>query len=195
MTSRWYHPLECMNTVSNPLVVSLANLNGMDEWDLQTGRFFERWDESSWFRSGSPENDGDPDDVLQDHIGSLPIYSSRLQTALRAAGITGLQYLPVQVFRSDGKLIKGFAIANILDVIPALDLSRSEYPVYGDNWPDRKGEIRAIKRAVVRRDALEGYDIVRLKEYPLYICVSQRFKDTFEAGGFTGYAFKELEVS
>src|SRR5579884_2600617 len=131
--SRWYHPLECMNTVSNPLVVSLADLKGVSEWDLRTGRLIERWDETSWFRSRSPDNDGDADDVLQDHIGFLPIYSARLRAALRDVGITGIQYLPVQVFRSDGVRVEGYAIGNILDVMPALDLAKSRYRLFGDS--------------------------------------------------------------
>jgi hypothetical protein len=143
----------------------------------------------------APDDDGDADDLLQDHIGFLPIYSARLRAALRDAGVTGIQYLPAQVFQSGNVPVEGYAIGNILDVIPALDLAKSRYSLFGDSRLDRKGEIFGLRKVVVRGAGLEGYDIVRLKEYPLYICVSQRFKDKFEAGGFTGYAFEEIEVS
>jgi len=122
----------------------------------------------------------------------LPIYSARLQEALSAAGIGGIQYLPVRVLRPNGDEISGFAIANILNFVAALDNSQSKYLVYDDNWPDRKGEIRAIIRPVLRAKAVEQFDVIRLKEYAWSIYVSDRFRSTFELNKLTGYGFRSL---
>jgi hypothetical protein len=193
--TKWYEPIECANTVADPLVATEDFFGGIDPWLLREGRPCDDWDESFWLRAASRDDDGDPDDVLQTHIGRLPIYSGRLRDALEAAGVTGIQYLPVRVYHHDGTLVPGFAVANLLHVLPALDLARSRYSRYGDDRPDRKGQIRGVREAVLKREVVEGYDIIRLKEFPLFICVSQRFKETFDAGGFTGYRFYELGVA
>jgi hypothetical protein len=195
MTGKWYATLECTNTVHDPLVLTDADLKGTEEWGLVTGQPAEHWDEATWFRPAEPENDGDPDDVLQNHMVRLQIYSARLRKALEQAGITGIQYLPARVSHFDGSPISGFAIANIVDVVAALDLERSDYSRFGPERPDRMGEIVGLRMPVLRGAALEGHDVIRLKEYPLYVCVSQRFKDAFEAGGFTGYSFRPLELT
>ena len=47
---------------------------------------------------------------------------------------------------------------------------------------------------MLKRKNLEGYDIIRLKEYKQRFFVSQKFKDIFEENGFTGYSFIEVEL-
>jgi hypothetical protein len=195
MTS-WYWIVACDNTVENPLVVSEASLQGLDESDFTSGVTIANWDETAWFRSPNADLDGDPDDVLQNHLG-LYIYSMRLRNALNAADITGIQYLPVRVFLSDGSQIEGFAIANILCLVPALDLENSDFDVFPDDYflPERRGKVRGIRKPVLRRAAVEPFDVIRLAEFKWYACVSERFKHVFEKNRLTGYSFHELTLS
>lgn len=192
---KWYGIVTCENTVSNPLVVDSADLKGIRHWDLVTGCPIAQWDETAWLASTSADLDGDPDDVLQNYLVRLQVYSARLRAALETAGIGGIQYLPVQIRFSDGSPVSGFAIANVLSVVSALDLERSDYSFYPPDRPERQGQIKALRIPVLRTEALAGYDIIHLKEYPLYLCVSERFRSTFETGEFTGYAFNELEFA
>ena len=104
----------------------------------------------------------------------------------------GVQWLPVRVRHYDGVPIDGYAIANVLHAVAALDRERSDYSVFGPARPDRRGPIWALRRAVLRRAAVEGYDIVRPAEYPLFLAVSDRFKRAFEGARCTGYAFAPL---
>ena len=171
--------------MSDPLVATEAFLGGIDDWILWSGRAIQNWDKSYWFRVVNREEDGDPDDVLQT-IQGLPVYSARLRHSLERAGVDGFQYLPVNVFHYDGSLVSGFAVGNILNAVPALDLERSRYSRYGDDRPDHKGQIRGVRTAVLKREAVQGLDILRLQEFPIFICVSERFKEAFEAGGLTG---------
>jgi hypothetical protein len=48
---------------------------------------------------------------------------------------------------------------------------------------------------VLRAPALAGHDVLRLNEYDRAFCVSERFRDAFVAGGFTGYSFEEIDLS
>lgn len=188
----WYKTIPCDNTVADPYVSGIDDLKGNDEWAFAYGQRFKNWDRSAFVQTDQPSDDGDPDDVLQNHLG-IPIFSLGLQQALSSGGIRGIQYLPIQVLRYDGSLIEGFAIANILHLVPCMDWARTQYRV-DDRYP---GEIRGYRfgTLVVRRSALEDYDILRMKEFQLDIFVSERFKKIFEDGGFTGYSFSKLTLS
>ncbi|RJQ27969.1 MAG: hypothetical protein C4589_07420 [Peptococcaceae bacterium] len=193
---KWYWTVDCANTVEDPLVAGKADLKGFEEWDFRRGQLIENWDGTAWLQVEEPQDDGDPDDVLQSHLG-LPIYSARLRKALDKAGVTGIQYLPVRVLHYDGTPIEGFAIANILNLLPALDFEKSDYDLYPDDYflPERRGKVRAVRRPVLRYKVIEGCDILRLKEYKVMILVSERFRNLFVANGFTGYSFYEVKTS
>lgn len=193
--SRWYWAISCDNTVDNPLVVDSAEL-GVDPEDISCGERLERWGELARLSVTKAQNDGVPDDVLQNHLG-LPVYSRRLRAALEASGIRGVQYLPIRVFRPNGEQISGFSIANIVEKRQALDRLRSDYDVFPDDYflLERRGNVRGIRRAVLRAEALADCDIARLDEFPSSVYVSERFKAAFEAVRCTGYAFREVRTS
>jgi hypothetical protein len=186
----WYHPIPCDNTVKNPYVADAVDLKGHDEWDFCKGIPVDNWDSDIWFQAKEVQNDGEPDDVLQNLLG-LPIYSKRLQMALINEGINRIQYLPVKVLRPDNSEIEGFAIANILDLIPSLDWERSKYELR----QNRPGEVRYISYMVLKHQSIQGYDIFRMKELKLYIIVSEKFKTVFEKNRFTGYSFDKRRLS
>lgn len=192
---KWYWTVDCSNTVEDPLVAGKADLKGFEWWDFQRGQLIENWDETAWFQAEKPQDDGDPDDVLQDHL-DIPIYSARLRQALDKARITGIQYLPVRVLHYDGTPIEGFAIANILNLLPALDFEKSDYDLYPDDYflPERRGRVRAVRLPVLRYKVIEGYDIFLLQGWE-EIYVSERFRNLFVANGFTGYSFYEVKTS
>lgn len=186
----WYDPLRWSNTKADPLVTDSSNLHGHDEWDFMQGKRIVGWRDTAWLASSDYLHDGEPDDVLQNHLG-LHVFSERLRDALTRADIGGIQYLPVDVRLSDGQVIEGFAIANILAMISAFDFKRSNYDVFPDDYflPERRGLVRAIRKPVLIKSAIAEYDVFRLAEYDIMHFVSDRFKHVFEAGEFTGYAF------
>lgn len=192
--NRWYLAVSCDNTVPNPLIVDMADL-GIAPERLDAGKQVEDWTAFAWMRASRPENDGTPDDVLQNHLG-LPVYSARLRNALERAGIRGVQYLPVKVLRPAGEIIDGYCIANIVERRAALDFARSDYDVFPDDYflPERRGKVRGIRRVTLRAEKLEGCEIFKLDEFAPSIYMSESFKTTFEAGGFTGYSFREVSV-
>ena len=193
--NHWYWAVSCDNTVEDPLVVDSADL-GMDPDRLDAGEPVERWSELAWLRAKKLENDGVPDDVLQNHLG-IPVYSNRLRAALERAVVQGIQYLPIRLFRPSGQEISGFSVANIIEKRRALDRTRSTYDVFPDDYflTDRRGGVRSIRVATLRAEALTGCDIVRLEEFPSSIYVSERFTKTFNKGGHTGYSFREVSLS
>lgn len=191
---KWYQVTRCSNTVENPLLTGVGDLGGMEEWQLRKGQFLANWPSGAWIGAEEAEDDGDPDDVLQNHLG-LPIFSPRLRRELNALGIQGIQYLPIEVRRSDGTPIPGFSIANIIDLRPALDTKRTKYSVFSDDsHPSKRGKISSINLPILKSEFLTTGDIFRLEEYVQPIFVSERIKDSFEAKGFTGFTFRRVRT-
>ena len=54
--------------------------------------------------------------------------------------------------------------------------------------------IETAANAAARGAAVEGYDILRLAEYPLALVVSDAFKHVFEGARCTGYSFEALTL-
>src|SRR5436190_23647045 len=103
---KWFWVVGCDNTTDDPFVGDEAEL-GCDDAELRTGGKIDSWPGTAFVKATRPENDREPDDVLQSCL-NLPIYSLGLRTALDANGVTGIQYLPIRVIRPCGELIPGF---------------------------------------------------------------------------------------
>ncbi len=192
---KWYLAVSWDNTVKRPFVSDAGDLKGFEEWQLREGKSIVGWDDSAWIQCTSSDCDGEPDDVLQVHI-DVPIYSPRLRKLLDEVSVGGIQYLPIRVLRRNGKNIPGFSVANIVNLVAALDLKSSAYDVYEDDYflPERRGQIFSLRRAALKRERLTGLHVIRLKEYPACEFVSGVFRNAFERGRCTGYSFDEVEL-
>jgi hypothetical protein len=153
------------------------------------------WNTEAWVRATNIEDDGEPDDVLQNHL-DLPIYSPQFVHALMKAHIQGIQFLPIKVIRPNGKILMGFEIANILEKKDCLVADQSDFDLFpGDYFiPERRGTIRGLRRAVLDLNLLDNCDIFRLSAYLPNIYVSEKIKVIFEGHYFTGYSFREVCV-
>jgi hypothetical protein len=69
----------------------------------------------------------------------------------------------------------------ILELEGAVDLSRSEYKMYGDQ--------AVVRKAAIRLDAIEPHAIFRLKEQPSNVYVTEEFKLVFEREKLKGAKF------
>lgn len=194
----WYQPIECDNTVKKPLVCEIDNFeeNGFNEWDFLKGEKQETWNAKIYFKTNEEENDGNPDDALQT-AAMIPIYSKRLVEKLDEAGIEGIQYLPVTVLKYNGESAGEFYIANFLNFIEAFDYEKSKYSIYGNDYtvPEKRGKVSGAIKYVLKEESLEGFDIIRLKEFSLRFFVSEKFKKIFTKNKFTGYSFRKVELT
>jgi hypothetical protein len=191
---KWYS-LRRDSPFEEPFVSEQGEL-GMDEERLSECQPIFDWPTTAWVGARTKPNDGQPDDSLQNHF-NIYIFSERLQNALRQARISGIQFLPVRVLHRFGDEIPGYKIANLLSCVEALDLERSAYSRFPDDYfiPERRGGLTRLKKVTVKADALQGHDVIRLKESPIHVCVSERFRNMFVASGFTGLSFHEMALS
>ncbi|MGE5661900.1 MAG: imm11 family protein [Ignavibacteriales bacterium] len=194
---KWYQPIECDNTVKNPLVCDFDNLEqfGYNGNNFKEGELVDWWNDSILLQAKKKKNDGKPDDALQNHL-MLPIYSFNLITEINKAAISGIQYLPIKILKSNNECLDGFSIVNILNFIEAFNEQKSEFNRFSEDFPNPnvRGKIAGVKKYVLQKEKLIGFDIIRLKEYKQRFFVSEKFKDIFEKNKFTGYSFKEVEL-
>jgi hypothetical protein len=192
---KWFEASGCDNHVDDPFVSDSSNLLLNESWRFREGKLCTDWDPSSWIKSYCPEGSGNPDDVLQNHLG-LPIFSKHLRRLIEEEGIKGVQFLPLEVFRQKGPAITGYSIANVLNVTPAMDLQRSRYDVFPPDYflPERRGEVLIVHEMVLQKSQVMTYDIMRVKQFMPALVVSQKFKELFEAAHSTGYSFKYLKT-
>lgn len=162
--------------------------------DLRRGRPVDDWDSSAWLAASEYREGEELDDVLQEPL-NVYVFSPALRSALEQARIDDVQYLPIHIFDAQGREYPGFSAVNFLNVQPILDLTRSVYELVGPDRPGRAGELRDLRKAVLRAEPLNAHDIAVPREMPYAVFVSQRFRDTFTRGAFTGLSFNRVGVS
>jgi hypothetical protein len=120
-----------------------------------------------------------------------------MQRALTRAKIEGIQYLPIHVLQPDRSEYFGYAIANILNLPEALDRERSDCDVFPEDYflPDRRGLVSGIRKTVLLKDKLDGFHIIRLKEFEVAVYVSHYIVDVYKQNKFTGCSFTLAQVA
>lgn len=194
---KWYDLLRGPNDDNPPYYISTkGSLEGLKRWHFDEGKAIGGWKSEAWIQSVTPTEDGPPDDGLANHFGLL-IFSSKMRAALEGGGVVGIQYLPIRVLTSHKSEYSGYSIANILNFPSALDWKRSDFAIFTeeDGEADEIGQISSLAKAVLSGHALRDFHIVRLREFPPAVYVSQVFLDVYIKQALSGYSFREVEVS
>lgn len=201
---RYYSVCKCEHAVKNPMIC----FSNIEELGVNYKRFdlckpYEEQEGKITFYVRDEEDDGDPDDALQ-NTDMIPVFSPRLVTALNEADIKGIQYAPCNLVNYKKENIEGFCIANVLDhAEQALVLEKSMVQIRDDEYreAENRGKIYFVWRYALDEKQLEGHDVFRLKfddrfEMPFSsdIVVSQRFRDVFTKNKFTGFSFSKIAI-
>lgn len=186
------------NRLPNCFMATEKELFGRDSYDIKVGMPVTDWNPDTRLWSGEKKWDGMPDDILANALG-WPIFSQRLRDALAQKGIgtNDVQYLPIRVARSTGKEITGFAVANIVTRVPALDPLHCFMLSVDQNEIDPltgKPNVTGIGKIALKSEPLHGHDAIRLLEFFPPILVSEQFVKVFNGNGFTGATFTQVSV-
>jgi hypothetical protein len=180
------------------MVAEIVDFKTAEPEDLTFAQPIHHWDPSSYLKVGPGGQEGAPDDVLQTSV-TAPIFSSRLKETLDSSGIGGIQYLPVQVYSgTPGAALGTFYVANVIASFSALNPSRSVFSRYKPDYfiDSRRGKVSGIRTPVLRPSALSsGPAVFRLAEFAPPVFVSERFRDIFKIGRFSGLDFIPVELS
>jgi hypothetical protein len=194
----WYLLLRSDKTTDDvPYYISTkSDLDGFRWWNFAECKSIEAWRNRAWIQSAATLQDSPPDDGLANDDGLL-IFSKRMQQALDAGGVGGIQYLPIRILKSDGTEYQDYSIANILNCPTALDRKRSQFSVFtaDDSEPEDVGRISSLLKAALNQKALDGFHIIRLVDFLEAVYVSQHFVDFYTTKHLTGYLFSRVEVA
>jgi len=192
---KWYRPIPCDNTVMNPMVFEKSYIEdfGFTESSFLTGIPVRNWEKHVLYKTDRETKGQTPDTVLQ-NVNMLPIFSSKLVKTIQENRLIGFQFLPVTIENSDGTFIEDYQIANVINIVEAFNYEHSNYSYWPDDFPNEsvRGKMRPARKYVLNKKALKNHNIIRLMEMNCAYFVSEKFKELFEANGFTGYSFVEI---
>jgi hypothetical protein len=151
-------------------------------------------DEKIKFFAKTEKSDGTPDDFLQ-NTEMVPIFSPRMREAIEEAGITGIQYIPIEVEHYNKEKLEGYCIANVLNSVPdALNYDKTIFL----KMKSENGKLDLYIPSIKSENVPDNMDIFRLKyderietEYSTFIVVSERFKSIIAKNKFTGIGFSK----
>ncbi len=191
---KYYQIYDCERAVKDPMVC-YTNLEEL-KIDINMFRICKEFtsDEKIKFFAKTEKSDGTPDDFLQ-NTEMVPIFSPRMREAIEEAGITGIQYIPIEVEHYNKEKLEGYCIANVLNSVPdALNYDKTIFL----KMKSENGKLDLYIPSIKSENVPDNMDIFRLKyderietEYSTFIVVSERFKSIIAKNKFTGIGFSK----
>jgi hypothetical protein len=172
------------------VVCTSDEMYGIDRYELEQGRYFDKWDDRFTFFF-DPEQGGVWTDYLSTDLGWFVI-SAKFKDTLDRIGVTNIQYIPVRIKNVvDDSVVEGYFVANICSLIDALDLANSEYSEFE---VDENEKVLSIRKYALKRNAIKDLHVFRVEKSPLAIFVSEKVKEEVERNKITGCDFLEVKV-
>jgi len=187
------------SVIVNPLYIQNIELKELNFWDLTNGKFVENWHQDTvGFYKGNPQLIDFPITAYD-----IPIVSMRLKIFLESLGVESIQYLPICLKNSNGKIseLNNYFIANILRVVDAINRKHSVYQTWTKKnlmfWEKREwmlGTFRDVKKAVLNFDLVKQERLFRIKGWSGLIVIREDVKREIENANITGFVFSKVEV-
>ena len=185
-----YYKLSMDMERENDIVCHYKNDYGIRQNALNTGRFFEDWDDRFEFFYVKEEGDVWTDYLANDKGWFL--VSDRLKILLEAVN-TDIQFLKVRIKEKNNEEASDqYYIANIIKVVNALCLDKSQYFV---TEIEGTGTIYTVSKYGIYADKTDGADVFKLSDrQQIPIFVSEKFKNLIERENITGISLAEIGV-
>lgn len=185
-----YYKLSMDMERENDIICHFQNDYGIHQNALNTGKVFENWDDRFEFFYTKEEGDVWTDYLANDKGWFL--VSNRLKTLLESVN-TDIQFLKVGIKETNnGEDFKQYYIANIIKVVDALCLDKSEY---FETEIEGIGTMYTVSKYGIYADKTDSADVFKLsnrQEIPIF--VSEKFKDLIQKVNITGISLTEISV-
>lgn len=168
---------------------TVENLNNFNRYDVEKGLSISNWDIG--IRMSFESGDGIRfSDYVANNMGWF-VVTQRFKEILEKVQNFGLQIIPIDVInRLDSNLHATFYLVNICSLLDGLDLEHSKYSVFSTG----KEKLTSVKVYSLKKDAISGHHIFRVKESTLAIFVSEILKEELEKNKITGCDFLEVKT-
>ncbi|MHB8065992.1 MAG: imm11 family protein [Ruminiclostridium sp.] len=188
---RYYKLLYNFENDKGAICVKHKELYGVSKYDLEEGHYCNNWDERITLYY-DPNKGERTTDFLASTFGGLVI-SSKFKAILENLKVGGIQYIPINIQAdTDGKKLEGYYIANILNLVDALDLEHSEYKEF--SAAGGKVKMLSVMVFALKRNQIENIHVLRLKNQNMPMFISEKVKLAIESNNLTGFSFHEVEV-
>lgn len=168
---------------------SIGDIGEMNEYITTNGVFIKSWD-SAVFKYNSDEGN-----VMSDYVANVYrwfIVSSDFCNLIdKVVSGANIQYLSVKLVDTISNIVnETYKVANILDLVDALDLEHSQY----DEFELDDENIISVEKYALKKTEVKEHDIFRLKSDTIAIFISERIKELIEENGLLGFDFLEVAV-
>lgn len=174
----------------NDVVCHYENDFGIQQNEFQIAKKYSNWDGKFYFTFDKREGD-----TLTDYLANDKgwfVVSIRLKQLLDNMN-TNIQFLPVQVIETSSSQKYEYYIANVLELVDALCLEKSEY--FETEIPEL-GTIYTVSKFAIYESKVQNIDVFKLanrQEIPIF--VSETFKEIIEKNDITGIELREIRVA
>lgn len=148
---------------------SYTEKNTYDQSDLRKGLLYPL-DEKLYYSVDKFDHYLNEYDILPT-IGGV-LVSLKLKKLIEQLG-SDCQFIPAVITSTkNGEINDTFFVMNVLNLVPCLDMEKSEYKPLLKSLPNGPIEVLSVKYVP---NSLDGHHIVRMKEYKGYIIVDELF--------------------
>jgi hypothetical protein len=173
----------------NYINCSIGNIGNMNEYITSNGTMINDWGNVVF------EYNAEEGSVLSDYVANVYrwlIVSNKFCSLTKKVLLNEVQYLPIKIEDVVSKTENStYQVANILNVVDALDLKNSKYDVF-----ELDGEkILTVEKYALKESEIKGHHIFRLKDDTIPIFVSEKIKNIIELDEMLGFAFLEVNVN
>lgn len=174
----------------NDVILHCKNCGDIELGTFKFGEYYHEEAESISFYYD--ENEGDIwTDYLANDKGWF-IVSDRLKELFNKIR-SDVQFVEIEIYDRNGiNSMKKYYIANILKVVDALCLDKSDY---FETYIEGKGTIYTVSKYGIYENKTEGADVFKLDNWQqVPIFVSENFKREIEMNNYSGMAFRKIAV-
>ncbi|WP_022750643.1 imm11 family protein [Lachnobacterium bovis] len=185
-----YYKLSMDMERENDIILHCKNRERFESYTFKDGEYYHN--ENARTELFFDEKEGNIwTDYLANDEGWF-IVSERLRSLLQKMN-SDIQFIDVSIYDIKGaNTEKKYYIANIIKVVDALCLDKSDY---FETYIEGKGMIYSVSKYGIYDNKTEGADIFKLDNWQqVPIFVSETFKKAIELNECTGMSFREIAV-
>ena len=184
-----YYKILLDDSQDNDVICFCEDTHGIDQYHPLKGNLIQNWANDIKFYFNLIDGDR-LTDYLSNNLGWF-IVSTRFKDILTELGVKEIQYLAINIINSeDNKEVNGYYVANVLNVVDALNLENSDYSVV-----EFEGEkIYSIRKFAVNNDKVNNIDLFKLKGQEISLFASESLKALVDKNKITGCDFLEIKV-
>lgn len=185
-----YYKLSMDMERENDIILHCKNRERFESYTFKDGEYYHNENERIELCFNEEEGNIWTDYLANDE--GWFIVSENLKQILQELN-SEIQFIDIIIFDNEGIAVeKKYYIANIVKVVDALCLNKSDY---FETYIEGKGTIYTVSKYGIFEKKTEGADIFKLDNWQqVPIFVSETFKKDIELNECTGMSFREIAV-